>query len=89
MTYWQTADLGANPDFQKRVLGVAITEGNPQPEQWAYSNKLAMLTPEMADAYAYAIASGKTPFEAATDVTVITEGMLLSRYQFLLTPPEV
>lgn len=87
MAYLDTANLAEDGGWQKRCFGVAINEGNPTPQQWAYANRALMITPEMIGAVNSALAGGMALADAAVDLAVITEGMILARYQYLVPPP--
>lgn len=83
--YLDTAHLTDDADWRARVTACAALEGNPTPESWAYSNRWLMATQEMSEAYAYAVNSNNT--NPGGDPSVITDQMILSRYQELNAPP--
>jgi hypothetical protein len=86
MTYWDTSELAEDAHFRARITAAAAQEGNTAPEQWGYANRWLMIGPGFADAYAYAVLNGNP--EPGKDPAVITDGMILSQYQYLTKPPD-
>lgn len=84
MSYLTQAHLSQDPIVRQRVAACVAREGivTPHPVQWAEAHAWEIAAePGFDDAYAYAIAGGKTPAEAGADEGVITDAMLLSAVQ--------
>ena len=96
MSFNSVAALAVDPDFKARVAACYATEEDATsgitPNTWTdlYQWNIAS-APGFGDAYAYAVANGNE--RPGYDEAVITDAMILSAVQALLTllepPPEV
>lgn len=93
MAYSDVALLAADMDFARRTTAGYATEtlgqtGSVEPATWQSMHAWDMAAqPGFGDAYAYALANGNP--RPGWDPAVITDAMILSAVQGILTPPEV
>jgi hypothetical protein len=90
MAYLTVSTIAADAAMRSRVAAAyAVEQNGPASvgaEQWAYSNAYWWASaPGWADAWDYAVNSGNTT--PGDDPAVITDAMILSQVQLMLTPP--
>ena len=80
MSYWDIAQMSADPDLTSRVAAAAAQEGAADPRNWAADNMLTLAaSPGWGEAWASAVAGGNE--QPGRDPAVITDGMILSAVQ--------
>jgi len=86
VSYWDVAQMSADPDLTARVAASAAQEGKPDPRNWAADNMLTLAaSPGWGEAWASAVAAGNE--SPGRDGAVITDGMILSAVQLELSAP--
>lgn len=85
MSYWDVAQMQADPDLMSRVTAAAAKEGAPDPFGWAANNSWSYAAqPGWDDAWASAIAGGNE--KPGRDPAVITDYMILAAVQAIAVP---
>ena len=86
MSYWDISQMSGNADLQGRIMASAAQEGIPEPGPWTAEHMLVLCaSPGWSEAWASAVASqNPTP---GRDEAVITDGMILSAVQGIVTVP--
>lgn len=84
MGYWDIAVMGSDSDLTLRVQACAAQEQDGNPYEWAAENMLALAAqPGWDAAWASAVAADNPA--PGRDPAVITDGMILSGVQALLS----
>jgi hypothetical protein len=89
MTYLDQSDIAGNPSMMARVAQCAAQEGVANPDEWTHENRrIWAASPGWAEAWASALASheGDPTYDPGADEAVITDAMILSEVQGLVTP---
>lgn len=85
MAYSDIASLSADNDFIQRVAACAATEGVDDPYVWSMDHRWQLAaSPGFGEAYAYALATGVV--RPGNDPAVISDGMILSAGQPMMSP---
>lgn len=80
MSYHAVSQLSRDSALQDRIAACAVTEGEENPDGWAYDHRWKLAaSPGWREAYAYALEM-KTP-DPGIDPGVISDGMILSAVQ--------
>lgn len=89
MSYLDQAAIADNASMMKRVAQCAAQEGVPNPDDWTNVNRRVWAaSPGWDAAWASAMASheGNPSYDAGADEAVITDPMILSTVQGMVTP---
>jgi hypothetical protein len=89
MSYLTQAKIAANPTMYTRVAQCATEEGQPEPEAWASQHsRIWAASPGWDEAWEYAVNThpDEPDYDPGADEAVITDQMILSTVQPMLTP---
>jgi hypothetical protein len=97
MTYLTQSDIAHNAAMFERVAQAATDEGQPDSDTWTRDNRrIWAAAPGWGDAWASALASHPPPapgeeftgtYDPGSDEAVITDAMILSQVQSMLSGP--
>jgi hypothetical protein len=96
MSYLTQNEIANNRTMLNRVAQAAAQENaGPDPDRWTYDNRRDWAAAPGWDAawesfkVAHPPVEGEEPADPGLDEGVITDGMILSQVQAMITPPEV
>jgi hypothetical protein len=86
MSYRDVAQMAVSHPLQQRVTGCVATEGVEGPQFWTGQHIWEVVAaPGWGDAWASALAGGMTNDEAGDNEGVITDAMILSQVQEVIS----